>query len=58
MLCIALELAAGKEPPNTPLIVGYEKERRIVVFLPKAKPIDYEKAKRAYDAEKTALAAA
>jgi starch phosphorylase len=58
MLCIALELASGKEPPHTPLIINYDKGRRIVVFLPKAEPVDFGKAKSIYDAQKTALAAA
>ena len=58
LLCITLELAAGKEPPHTPMIVSYDKKMRIVIFLPKAEPLDYELLKKAYAAEKAALAAA
>ena len=58
MLLLALELAVGKEPPNTPLIVSYDKEKRLVVFLPKALPVDYEELKQNYNAQKLALQAA
>ncbi len=58
MLYMTLELAAGKEPPQTPMIVSYDSKQRIVIFLPKAEPMDYEALKSTYAAEKTALSAA
>ncbi|MCM8761452.1 MAG: hypothetical protein NC933_04920 [Candidatus Omnitrophica bacterium] len=58
MLCLALELAAGKEPPKLPLIASYDKVKRLVVFLPKAEPVDYEKLKDIYKAQAKALQAA
>ena len=58
MLYMTLELAAGKEPPQLPIIASYDKKMRIVIFLPKAEPIDYEVLKNTYVAEKTALSAA
>mgnify|MGYP001563861683 CR=1 FL=1 len=58
MLYMTLELAAGKEPPQLPIIASYDKKMRIVIFLPKADPIDYEALKSNYAAEKAALQAA
>jgi hypothetical protein len=58
MLYIALELAAGKEPPQIPMIASYDKSMRMVVFLPKAEPMDYEALRDAYKAERSALVAA
>jgi hypothetical protein len=58
MLSIALELAAGKEPPRIPMIVSYDSRMRMVIFLPRAAPIDYETLKKAYEADKRALASA
>ena len=58
ILYMTLELAAGKEPPQLPIIASYDKKMRIVIFLPKAEPIDYEVLKDTYTAEKTALSAA
>ena len=58
MLYMTLELASGKEPPQLPIIVSYDKKMRMVVYLPKAEPKDYEDLKNIYAAEKTALAAA
>lgn len=58
LLYMTLELAAGKEPPQSPIIVSYDKKLRILILLPKADPIDYEMLKNNYAAEKTALAAA
>lgn len=40
MICITLELAAGKDRPLTPLIKEYDPDRRQVVFLPRAKKVD------------------
>ncbi len=58
LLYMTLELAAGKEPPQTPIIVSYDKKMRILILLPKADPIDYEALKNNYAAEKFALQAA
>lgn len=58
MLCMALELAVGKEPPQLPIIASYDKALRIVVFLPKAEPADYEELRRFYNAAQKALQAA
>ncbi|OGW93136.1 MAG: hypothetical protein A3I73_01420 [Omnitrophica bacterium RIFCSPLOWO2_02_FULL_45_16] len=58
LLYMTLELAAGKEPPQSPIIVSYDKKLRILILLPKADPIDYEVLKNTYAAEKTALSAA
>jgi hypothetical protein len=58
MLTLALELAVGKEPPQMPLISSYDKARRMVIFLPKAEPVDYEKLKDIYKAETATLVAA
>ena len=55
---MTMELAAGKEPPQTPMIASYDKKMRIVIFLPSAKPMDYEMLKNNYAAEKAALQAA
>lgn len=58
LLYMTLELAAGKEPPQSPIIVSYDKKLRILILLPKADPIDYEMLKNNYAAEKAALQAA
>ncbi|MDP3790576.1 MAG: radical SAM protein [Candidatus Omnitrophota bacterium] len=58
LLYTSLELAAGKEPPQLQIIVSYDKKMRIVIFLPRAEPKDYEILKNTYAAEKTALQAA
>ena len=58
LLYMTLELAAGKEPPQSPIIVSYDKKMRILMLLPKADPIDYEVLKNTYAAEKIALQAA
>jgi len=55
---MTLELAAGKEPPQTPVITSYDKKNRIIFFLPKVEPIEYEALKNAYNAEVKALTAA
>ena len=57
MLYMTLELASGKEPPNIPTIVSvsYDREKRLVIYLPKAEPRDYQKLKEIYKAEAVAL---
>ncbi|MEA3488865.1 MAG: HEAT repeat domain-containing protein, partial [Candidatus Omnitrophota bacterium] len=58
MISIALELAMGKEAPDLPLIAEYDKALRIVIFLPKAEPLEYEQLKRLYKMRMLALQAA
>ncbi|MFH1552889.1 MAG: hypothetical protein ABID83_04545 [Candidatus Omnitrophota bacterium] len=58
MLSIALELATGKDAPDLPLIVEYDEDLRVVVFLPKIEPVDYEKLKEHYNMRKLALQSA
>jgi hypothetical protein len=58
MLSIALDIAAGKEPPNIPMVISYNRSLRIIMLLPKAEPKDYEEINRNYYARKAALAAA
>jgi Uridine kinase len=58
LLYMTLELAAGKEPPQSPIIVSYDKKLRILILLPRADPIDCEVLKNNYTAEKDALSAA
>lgn len=58
LLAMTLELAAGKEPPQMPLIMSYDPAKRIVVYLPKAEAVAYEDLKTMYYARKAALTAA
>jgi hypothetical protein len=58
LLYLTLELALGKEPPQMPLVVSYDKDKRMIIYLPTAEPVDYEALKSTYKAEQTALAAA
>jgi len=57
LLYMALEAAAGKEPPHAPWI-HYDGTKRTLILLPKADLVDYEELVDTYKAEKTALAAA
>jgi hypothetical protein len=58
MLLAALELAVGKDQPNIPMIRSYDKDSRIVIFLPEVEIINYQNLVNEYAAERTALAAA
>ena len=58
LLYITIEVAAGKEPPQSPIVVSYDKKMRILMLLPKADPMDYETLKSNYAAERAALQAA
>jgi hypothetical protein len=58
ILCMTLELAAGKEPPQIPIIESYDRNMRMVIFLPKAELVDIETLKDNYRAESAALASA
>ncbi len=58
LLYMTLEIAAGKEPPETPTVISYDKKMRILILLPKATLVDYEKLKNAYKSEAAALQAA
>lgn len=53
-----LELATGKEPPQLPMIVSYDKKLRIIILLPRAEPMDYDMIRNYYAAEVKALQAA
>ena len=56
MLSITLELANGKTiKEDLPIIVSYDKAKRIVVFLPKPEKVDYNKLKKRYEAKLQAL---
>lgn len=57
MLYMTLEVAAGKEPPNAPWI-QYNNITRILILIPDAEIIPYEKLRDTYKAEVTALQAA
>jgi hypothetical protein len=60
MLCMALELAVGKEPPELPFIEpgSYDKVLRKITFLPHVERADYDEIRRFYNAARTALQAA
>ncbi len=58
MLYIALELASGKDIPQLPAITFYDKQKRIVIFLPKAEPLEYELLREKYNADLGVLRAA
>jgi hypothetical protein len=58
LLYLTLELAAGKEPPHTPMIISYDRKMRTVIFLPRAEPVDYEALRKLYKSEAMALQAA
>ncbi|MDO8535730.1 MAG: hypothetical protein Q7S30_01785, partial [Candidatus Omnitrophota bacterium] len=58
LLYMTFELAQGIEPPQLPVRASYDRKMRIVIFLPKAEPVDYETLKNTYAAEKIALSAA
>lgn len=58
MLAMAMELAAGREPPQSPIIINYDRKLRTVVFLPKAEPIDFDEYLERNKAEVRALQSA
>ncbi|MCX5667272.1 MAG: hypothetical protein NTY34_03045, partial [Candidatus Omnitrophica bacterium] len=60
MLSVALDIAAGKDPPNIPMVKldSYDKALRFIMLIPKAEPKDYGELNRNYYARRTALAAA
>jgi hypothetical protein len=58
MLSITLELASGKPAPDLPLINSYDPELRIVIFLPRAEPVNYQDLLIKYRNEMKALVAA
>ncbi len=58
MISITLELAMGKAAPDLPFIARYDRELRIVIFLPEAEPLKYEELKQLYRMRKLALQAA
>lgn len=60
LIYTTVELATGKEPRqgSSYIIVSYDKASRIVIFMPDAVVIDFQRNKDAYAGEATALAAA
>ena len=58
MLSLTLDLALGKEAPNLPIIVTYDKSLRMVIFLPKPEPVDYQDLQNFYRLKKLALQSA
>ncbi|OGW76010.1 MAG: hypothetical protein A2Z72_07700 [Omnitrophica bacterium RBG_13_46_9] len=58
MLSITLELASGKEAPDLPIIMSYDKEARTLIFLPRAEPMNYQELQERYQREREALIAA
>ncbi len=58
MLSMALELATGKKAPDLSIIREYDETLRLVVFLPAAEPVDYDKLKDLYRTQQAALVAA
>ncbi len=46
LLALTLEVATGKEPPQTPLVVSYDKATRLLILLPSATIIDYDRLLR------------
>lgn len=43
ILSLVLEISTGKEPPNMPLVISYDKKTRVLILLPSAKVADYQK---------------
>ncbi len=43
LLALVLEVATGKEPPQMPLVVSYDKVSRVLILLPSATIIDYDR---------------
>jgi hypothetical protein len=58
MLLLALELASGKKTPALPIVKEYDELLRLVVFLPEAEPMDYDKLREIYRSQQAALVAA
>ncbi len=58
MLLIALELAVGKGDPVSPIIADLDRVRRIVIFRPKAEPLDIQELQKRYESQVSALKAA
>jgi hypothetical protein len=58
MLSMALELAAGNEAPNLPILLEYDRERRTVLFMPRPEPMEYDQLRHFYRMKRLALQAA
>ena len=58
MLSIVMELAVGRDIPDIPMIVSYDRDSRTVIFLPKAEPLKYEQLRDFYLFKKEALKSA
>jgi len=57
LLYIALEIAAGKEPPSVSWI-KYDNDASVWIFIPRAEKISYEELMKSHKAEVVALQAA
>lgn len=58
LLYLTLELAAGKEPPMSSVIVSFDKNKRLLILLPNADIMSYEKLRETYLTDKRTLVAA
>lgn len=58
MLGVTLALASGRDPPGLSYMVSYDKQKRLVVFMPSALPVDYDELKKKCDGQRMALQAA
>jgi hypothetical protein len=58
LLCLTLEVAAGKEPPNTPLVISYDRVNRILILMPSATIADYQRLRDINKGRQEALRAA
>jgi hypothetical protein len=46
LLTLTLEVATGKEPPQMPLVISYDKTSRVLILLPSATIVDYDRLLR------------
>ena len=58
LLCLTLEVAAGKEPSNTPLVISYDRVNRILILMPSATIVDYQRLRDINKGRREALRAA
>lgn len=58
LLTLTLELAAGKHAPDHPLIKSYDKKLRMLILLPQAELVDFEKIIEIYRSQRKVLMAA
>ncbi len=58
MLSLAIELAGGKQIPDLPIILEYDAVLRMVIFLPRAEPVEYNDLIKCYKKKRLALQSA